>query len=381
MNKPRMMLSAMLLTGALLAYPASAAVINLNDPANASRTTWSVPAGTDVTVIGSTAPRDRQISIQGARNVDIRGGVWKPTMREYDGTIHTKNITGSVTISGATIDNSAVRGADGVVVNAGGKTAVPFLMTNSTITGIRGTQGGDHADGVQPQGAVSSFEMKNVRIATDYQGLMLADQPNINYGGKVREIKLTNVGIEKLPGGEGGCRYPIITGGKQTVQLSNVTVYNQPSCRGNGLLNVDNQARISGSVSYDDVESVTGAKGGIDIVSTPPLDAEKITDDIALMRQRGLNDSAIRYSLGLQGIEVPYDVLRGDKTVQEAIADGSMNQSGTPTSWSPPPVSPAPTPDLSPRGSSASGWQPSTTIPSIDAMRRAVQSNTRPPRC
>jgi hypothetical protein len=99
------------------------------------------------------------------------------------------------------------------------------------------------------------------------------------------------------------------------------------------------------------------------------------------MRQRGLNDSAIRYSLGLQGIEVPYDVLRGEKTLQEAIADGSMNQSGTPSSWSPPPVPPAPKPDLSPKGSSQAGWQPSTTVPSLGAMRRSVMSNTKPPRC
>lgn len=265
------LVAAYLLGGTILSAPALAAtVIDLNDSANANRTTWPVPAETDVTVIGSTAPRSRQISIQGARDVKIEGGIWKPTKREYDGTIHTKNITGSVTISGATIDNSGVRGADGVVVNAGGKTAIPFLMMNSTITGIRGTQGGDHADGVQPQGAVSSFEMENVRIATDYQGLMLADQPTVSYGGKVREIKLTNVGIEKLAGGEGGCRYPIITGGKQTVQLSNVTIYDQSGCRGNGLLNVDNRAQITGQPSYGKTPaSVTGAGEGVG--DTPPL--------------------------------------------------------------------------------------------------------------
>lgn len=283
---------------------AAATVIDLNDPANAGRTTWSVPAGTDVTVIGSTTPRDRQISIQGARNVDVRGGVWKPTRREYDGTIHTKNITGSVTISGATIDNSGVRGADGVVVNAGGKTAIPFLMTNSTITGIRGSQGGDHADGVQPQGAVSSFEMENVRIATDYQGLMLADQPNIPYGGKVREIKLTNVGIEKLSGGEGGCRYPIITGGKQTVQLSNVTVYDQSGCRGNGLLNVDNRAQITGQPAYGETPAdITGSGAGIG--ETPPPKPPMITRD-----------------------DIP-KVPLPDNTKQQAALNTAMNSLGT----------------------------------------------------
>jgi hypothetical protein len=127
--------------------------------------------------------------------------------------------------------------------------------------------------------------------------------------------------------------------------------------------------------------SCAGVDAGMIGPTLKPLDAEKITNDIALMRQRGLNDSAIRYSLGLQGIELPYDVLRGEKTVQEAIADGSMDQSGTPSSWSPPPVPLAPKPDLSPKGSSSSDWQPSTTIPSIDAVRRAVKSSTKPPRC
>jgi hypothetical protein len=123
--------------------------------------------------------------------------------------------------------------------------------------------------------------MENVRIATDYQGLMLADQPNIAYGGKVREIKLTNVGIEKLSGGEGGCRYPIITGGKQTVQLNNVTVYDQSGCRGNGLLNVDNRAQITGQPIYGETPAdITGSGAGIG--ETPPPKPPLVTrDDIA----------------------------------------------------------------------------------------------------
>jgi hypothetical protein len=169
------------------------------------------------------------------------------------------------------------------------------------------------------------------------------------------------------PGADGREAYGnVIAGNKLCASGSGIRLFNGEQRRG------DNE--ISGN-------SYVGIDVGTIGPTLKPLDAEKITNDIALMRQRGLNDSAIRYSLGLQGIEVPYDVLRGEKTVQEAIADGSMNQGGTPSSWSPPPVPPAPKPDLSPKGSSQAGWQPSTAIPSIDAMRRAVQSNTKPPRC
>ena len=101
-----------LMTFLIAVLPASAGgtalaenlTIDLNDPANAGRTTWTVPAGTDVRVIGSRTPRTRQMSIQGARDATVQGGIWKPTRREHDGTIHTGNITGSVTITGATIE-------------------------------------------------------------------------------------------------------------------------------------------------------------------------------------------------------------------------------------------------------------------------------------
>ena len=38
---------------------ADTVTIDLNDPGNAGRTTWAVPAGTDVRVIGSRTPRTR----------------------------------------------------------------------------------------------------------------------------------------------------------------------------------------------------------------------------------------------------------------------------------------------------------------------------------
>ena len=316
-----------LMTFLIAVLPASAGgtalaenlTIDLNDPANAGRTTWTVPAGTDVRVIGSRTPRTRQMSIQGARDATVQGGIWKPTRREHDGTIHTGNITGSVTITGATIDNSGVRGADGVVVNAGGTTRIPFVMTNSTITGIRGTQAGDHADGVQPQGAVGTFRMENVRIATDFQGLMLADQPDVAYGGKVGNISLTDVAISKLPGGEGGCRYPIVTGGDQTVRLRGVSVYAQPGCRGGSVLNVDGRARISGEVSYDTAPArVTGADGGrAPAAPVSASDTGWAETAIRNMAGRGLTPEQIEERFRRYGVQLGTGVV--DATINGSL--------------------------------------------------------------
>lgn len=112
-----------------------------------------------------------------------------------------------------------------------------------------------------------------------------------------------------------------------------------------------------------------------------PLDAAKITNDITTMRNNGLTNSAVKYALGLDGITVPDAVLSGAKTVQEAIMDGSMTQGSVPTNPSPPALPPSPTPDLTPQGSSAAGWTPSFTAPTIDSLRGAIMSRPRPPNC
>jgi nitrous oxidase accessory protein NosD len=125
--------------------------------------------------------------------------------------------------------------------------------------------------------------------------------------------------------------------------------------------------------------SCSGATVGPTMAGYSPMDAEKIDRDIKTFRGNGLNDSAIQYALGLDGIIVPPEVLSGSKTVQEAIADGSMRQS-TP-SYSPPVLAPIPKPDSTPKGSSASNWQPNTVLPAIETMRRAIMTTTRPPNC
>jgi hypothetical protein len=113
----------------------------------------------------------------------------------------------------------------------------------------------------------------------------------------------------------------------------------------------------------------------------PPLDAEKVQNDIAIMRNSGTPPATIKYILGLDGIVIPDDVANGNKSVQDAIEDGTLKQESAPTTWTPPTMQPTPTPDLTPQGSSAGSWTPNTTIPAIESLRGQVMSRSRPPNC
>jgi hypothetical protein len=126
-----MVVRAGFLASTIMASPAFAdVVIDLDLPENQGRTIGNVPQGTNVTVIGSGAPHPRQLSIQGARDVVVRGGVWKSTAKELSGTIHTKAITGAMTIFGAYINNSAAR--DGLVPNVDGRARITRQPTYPT---------------------------------------------------------------------------------------------------------------------------------------------------------------------------------------------------------------------------------------------------------
>jgi hypothetical protein len=115
-----MVVRAGFLASTIMASPAFAdVVIDLDLPENQGRTIWNVPQNTNIAVIGSRAPYPRQLSIQGARDVVVRGGIWKPTAKELSSTIHTKAITGAMTIFGAYINNSAAR--HGLVPNVDGR--------------------------------------------------------------------------------------------------------------------------------------------------------------------------------------------------------------------------------------------------------------------
>jgi hypothetical protein len=122
------------------------------------------------------------------------------------------------------------------------------------------------------------------------------------------------------------------------------------------------------------------ATGGYD-AGYAPLDGEKIARDIRTMLNSGTPPESIKYILGLDGIVAPDDVVNGSKTVQDAIADGSLKQEAPPTTWTPPPMQAAPTPDLTPKGSSDPGWRSNINMPTLESMRRTIMDATKPPRC
>jgi len=79
----------------------------------------------------------------------------------------------------------------------------------------------------------------------------------------------------------------------------------------------------------------------------------------------------------------------GNTTNDASMANAAPVPAGTPTpsgpgsdgEYTPPDLPPSPTPDLTPRGSSAPGWTPNTAVPAIEAMRRTITKTTRPPNC
>jgi hypothetical protein len=117
------------------------------------------------------------------------------------------------------------------------------------------------------------------------------------------------------------------------------------------------------------------------VAYTPTIDAEKLQNDIATMRNNGTPASTTKYILGLNGITIPDEVLAGGKSVREAIADGSLAQGGAPTTWTPPIMQPSPTPDLTPHGSSAPNWSSNAAVPTVEQLRQSVMSRPRPPDC
>jgi hypothetical protein len=111
------------------------------------------------------------------------------------------------------------------------------------------------------------------------------------------------------------------------------------------------------------------------------IDAAKIGADIRSMHTSGLSDKAIQYVFQLDGLDVPTTVITGRKRVQDAVDDGSIRRQIVQTTPVPPAIAPAPTPNLAPKGSSASDWKPTVMTPSIQSLRSKITSTSRPPNC
>lgn len=238
-------------------------VIDLNE--NSYQETFVLRSDEDVLFLGPDVPRRKYLRIEGGRNVAVLGGSFAPSYGYNTPTaaIGTKNQSGSIWIEGVSIDNQDSYGSDGIVLNAAGDKAIPATIKNTTIVNVQGTQNGRHGDIVQPQGRIGELTITNLIGTTGYQGLFLMRQDGISYGGKVDSIKLTNVRLEHLPGGDKRCLYLISVGGKQDVELDNVYLTRQPHsphCSGGSMLS-RGTAELAGTPRYDDPEDVpiTGA--------------------------------------------------------------------------------------------------------------------------
>lgn len=238
-------------------------IIDLNE--NSYQETFVLRSDEDVLFLGPDVPRRKYLRIDGGRNVAVVGGSFAPSY-SYNppaAAIGTKNQSGSIWIEGVSIDNDDSYGSDGIILNAAGDKAIPATIRNTTIVNIKGTEKGRHGDIVQPQGRIGELAITNLIGTTGYQGLFLMRQDGVSYGGKVDRIKLSNVRLEHLPGGDERCLYLISVGGKQDVELDDVYLTRQPHspyCSGGSMLSKDT-AKVIGSPRYDDPEdaAITGA--------------------------------------------------------------------------------------------------------------------------
>lgn len=248
-------------------------VIDLSTVGNQER--FTLGANEDVLFQGTGTTRTKALVIEGGRNVAVIGGTFKPQYANGPtATIYTKNQSGSIWIDGVNIDNARAPGMDGIVLNADGENRIPATVRNSSVYNIQGWQAGRHGDVIQPQGRLSELNVFNLKGSTAYQGLFLARQEGVDYGGKVEKINLENVQLEHLVTANSNrqCLYLMSFGGQQQVNIKNVYLTGQPhrsNCRGESMLNLGG-ADIAGQPTYTEnqVASVTGAGGESSAIPT-----------------------------------------------------------------------------------------------------------------
>ena len=245
-------------------------VIDLNE--NSYQETFVFDSDEDVLFLGPNSPRRKYLRIDGGRHVAVLGGSFAPSYGYNAPTaaIGTKNQSGSIWIEGVSIDNQDSYGSDGIVLNAAGTKPIPATVLNTSIVNVQGTEHGRHGDIMQPQGRISLLEIENLVGSTSYQGLFLTRQEGVSYGGKVERIKLKDVRLEHLSGGDKRCLYLIAVGGKQEIELDNVYLTRQPyvsHCSG-GSFFVQDSAEVTGSPKYGEPENAEMSGASVTRVSS-----------------------------------------------------------------------------------------------------------------
>lgn len=256
-------------------------VIDLNR--NTTQDTWTFGAAQDVCFIGPSTARTKAVRTVGGRKIGLYGGKFAPVYGVEGAPIAAfstkeQSAGGEIVVDGVSMDLKNAKFMDGIVLNQNGSTAIPAKIVNSTITNVYGTQDGKHADIVQPQGRIRTLTMENVIGSTYYQGLFLARQEGVAYGGKAEAVVLKNVALSHATPDAAHpvkpqCYYLASFGGSQTVSMTNVSVTKQPyrtGCSGGSTINLGG-ARVSGqAVEGTAATGVTGSGAGLSSGSSLP---------------------------------------------------------------------------------------------------------------
>jgi hypothetical protein len=141
--------------------------------------------------------------VEGGRNVVVIGGhLTVPQGTTSDSqrrALYFKGQTGVVHVEGLLIDGSARGEADGIAINAPQATV---QIENVRIADLHGSQGGTHADVVQPWGGVAALRIARLTGTSGFQGLQIPiDQ------GPIGSAEIHDADLHALPAvapGQGG---------------------------------------------------------------------------------------------------------------------------------------------------------------------------------
>lgn len=126
-------------------------------------------------------PRLSIISTTGGRHVRVIGG--KGT-GSSGGRVYLRELTGSAFFEGLHLDMTDSNGADALVAcgvrpEDGTETTPDIYIQNCLIENVESFEG-RHADAYQPQGPIGALYVDRLTVTTDYQGLYLEPDWNIN---------------------------------------------------------------------------------------------------------------------------------------------------------------------------------------------------------
>ncbi|MCF6735150.1 hypothetical protein [Blastococcus sp. KM273129] len=147
------------------------------------------------------------VSITNCRNAVLIGGSITVLPSAKAGgadqrAIYVKDCTGTVHIEGVHIRGDVAGSqSDGIAVSA---PEAVVQIQNVRIDGLRGGQGGNHADVFQPWGGVREFRIDRLTGSTNYQGLHIFETRGAIGRGTIRN---TNIAGTDVGGTDGGGYY------------------------------------------------------------------------------------------------------------------------------------------------------------------------------